>query len=283
MAFTYTSIPVLLTIAGSDSGGGAGIQADLKTFASLGGFGTSAITAITAQNPDGVTAIQAIDAAVVAAQIDAVGSYFAVSAAKCGMLFSAEIIEAVAPAFGKLRTSRESPTGAGLPPLVVDPVMVATSGAKLLNDDAIEALQSKILPLAALVTPNMGEAAILGGCACETEADLETAARAIYDRFGVPVLVKGGHLRDAEDVVDCYFDGEDVYENRELFMHGINTHGTGCTLSAAIAVYLHRGLPLLDAVSEGRNYLHNAMAGGVPVGREVFLNHQFGPIPLELV
>jgi hydroxymethylpyrimidine/phosphomethylpyrimidine kinase len=283
MALNYTSLPVMLTIAGSDSGGGAGIQADLKTFAALGAFGTSAITAITAQNPAGVTAIQAIEPAVVAAQIAAVGAYFAVGAAKTGMLFSAEIIEAVAAAYPALRTSPQNPQGGDVPPLVVDPVMVATSGAKLLNDDAIGALERRILPLATVVTPNMDEAAILSRRSVEREADLEPAARAIYDRFGVAVLVKGGHLKGVEEVVDCFFDGSDAFDYRGPYMSGINTHGTGCTLSAAIAVYLMRGMAPLDAVGAGREYLRGTMAGALPVGREVALNHGFRPLPLELI
>ena len=283
MAMTYKSLPVLLSIAGSDSGGGAGIQADLKTFAALGTFGTTAITAITAQNPDGVTAIQPIDASVVAAQIAAIGEYFAVGAAKTGMLFSAEIIEAAAAAYRSLRPAPEAPGGRRLPPLVVDPVMVATSGAKLLNDDAIGALERHILPLATVLTPNMDEAAILSGRRVETEDDLEAAARAIYDRCGVAVLVKGGHLKGVEEVVDCCFDGRDVYEYRAPYMRGINTHGTGCTLSAAIAVYLMRGYGAVDAMSEGREYLRKALAAGVPVGRAVALNHQFEPQALEMI
>ncbi|HKI97938.1 MAG TPA: bifunctional hydroxymethylpyrimidine kinase/phosphomethylpyrimidine kinase [bacterium] len=283
MAFNYSSLPVLLTIAGSDSGGGAGIQADLKTFAALGAYGTSAITAITAQNPDGVSAIQGIDPPVVAAQIAAVGDYFSVGAAKTGMLFSAEIIEAIAPAYAKLRTVPQAPQGEGVPPLVVDPVMVATSGAKLLNDDAIGALEKLIVPLATVLTPNMDEAALLSQRTVESEADLEAAARAIYDRFGVAVLVKGGHLKAVDEVVDCFFDGQDAYEYRAPYMSGINTHGTGCTLSAAIAAYLMRGYPPLEAVGEGREYLRKTMADALPVGRDVALNHGFGPLRIEMI
>jgi hydroxymethylpyrimidine/phosphomethylpyrimidine kinase len=279
--FTYAYLPVMLTIAGSDSGGGAGIQADLKTFAALGTYGTSAITAITAQNPEGVTAIQGIEPAVVGAQIDAVGGYFSVGAAKTGMLFSTEIIEAVAAAYPRLRTSAQSPQGARVPPLVVDPVMVATSGAKLLNDDAIGALRERILPLATLVTPNMDEAALLSGREVTREEHLEPAARAIHDRFGVPVLVKGGHLPNAEEVLDTLFDGADLYVYRAPRMAGVNTHGTGCTLAAAIAVYLMRGYGVLDAVNEGREYLTRTFANAIPVGSAVALNHNFAPLPLE--
>ena len=281
MAFNYNSLPVMLTIAGSDSGGGAGIQADMKTFAALGTFGTTAITAITAQNPEGVTAIQAIEPPTVRAQIEAVGNYFTVGAAKTGMLFSTEVIEAVAQGFASLKAPEGAP--GGRPHLVVDPVMVATSGAKLLNDDAIQALETHILPLATVITPNMDEAAILAQRTVETEAHLEEAARAIFDRFGVPVLVKGGHLKDSSEVVDCIFDGEDVYEARDDFLDGLNTHGTGCTLSAAIAVYLFRGFGLVDAISEARHYLRETMMGALPIGRSVALNHQYAPRPLEMM
>lgn len=283
MAFTYGSLPVLLTIAGSDSGGGAGIQADLKTFSALGAYGTSAITAITAQNPEAVTDIQAIEPDVVAAQIAALGDYFDIGAAKTGMLFSTGVIEAVADAYPSLRASPQRPGGAGAPPLVVDPVMVAASGAKLLSDDAIGALEKKILPLATLITPNMDEAAILADRKVKLARDLEPAARAIYDRFGVPVLVKGGHLTGVKKVVDLFFDGNEVQAFRGLYMSGINTHGSGCTLSAAIAVYLMRGYPMVDAVAEGRVYLRQTLSNGLPVGRAVVLNHQFAPVPLEMI
>jgi hydroxymethylpyrimidine/phosphomethylpyrimidine kinase len=280
MASSIPSLPVALTIAGSDSGGGAGIQADLKTFSALGAYGTSALTAITAQNPSAVTAIQPIDPEVVAAQIKAVGDYFTVGAAKTGMLFSAPVIEAVAEGFRALRDGRPGAPGQGPPPLVVDPVMVATSGAKLLNDDAIGALKERILPLATLLTPNMGEAALLSGRTVETEAHLEPAARALYDRFGVPVLVKGGHLRTAAEVVDCLYDGREARFFRDRFIPGLNSHGTGCTLSAAIAVKLLQGRPLAQAVAEGRHYLQETLARARPVGRETLLNHFFAPLPL---
>lgn len=283
MAFQYGHLPVMLTIAGSDSGGGAGIQADLKTFAALGTYGASAITAVTAQHPAGVSAIAAIDPPVVAAQLEAVGEYFAVGGAKTGMLFSAEVIEAVAGAFSALKAPDGNMQNLERPPLVVDPVMVATSGARLLADDAVGALESRIIPLATLVTPNMDEAAILAGREVSAEAHLEPAARAIFERFGVAVLVKGGHLTDSEDVVDVLFDGREATEFRDPFMHGVNTHGSGCTLSAAIAVYLMRGLPVRDAVSEGRYYLRRAMGGALPVGRAIAINHAFAPVALEMM
>ncbi len=260
---------MLLTIAGSDSGGGAGIQADLKTFAALGGYGTSALTAITAQNPDGVTAIQGIDPAIVAEQIRQVGRYFPVAAVKTGMLFSAAIVAATAEALAELP---------GRPPLVVDPVMVATSGAKLLQDDAIAALCERILPRAALVTPNMDEAALLLGRKLTSRADLEPAARTLQDRFGTAVLVKGGHLTGSTEAADCLCsrdaDGNvAITWYSQPFVQGVNAHGTGCTLSAAIAAYLGHGVPLVDAVGRARDYLHAGLINAVRAGKARAINH----------
>ncbi|HEX7927671.1 MAG TPA: bifunctional hydroxymethylpyrimidine kinase/phosphomethylpyrimidine kinase, partial [bacterium] len=221
-----TQLPVMLTIAGSDSGGGAGIQADVKTFAALGTFGTTAITAITAQNPDGVTDIQGIAPRTVAAQIKAVADYFEIGAAKTGMLFSSDIIHAVADALEQIshKAAARRPVK-----LVVDPVMVATSGARLLKEDAIQALCDRILPLAAVVTPNMSEAALLAGMDVSTREHLEPAARALHRRFKVPILVKGGHLKGSDEAVDCLFDGAAVKFFSDRFLAGINAHGTGCT------------------------------------------------------
>jgi len=270
-------LPVALTIAGSDSGGGAGIQADLKTFAALGAFGTSAITAITAQNPSGVSAIQGIDPDVVAKQITAVSDYFVIGAIKTGMLFSTEIIEAVADSI-----SIGLATGANRVPVVVDPVMVATSGAKLLNDDAIGALQSKVLPLASLITPNMDEAALLADMTVEAVDHLEPAAHAIFDRYGVPVLVKGGHLQGESQTVDVLWDGKELRRFQTPFVKRVGTHGTGCTLSSAIAVFLLQGHSLAEAVDQGKRYLQNALSNSLPAGKETTLNHSFAPRPLSV-
>ncbi|MBI4081041.1 MAG: bifunctional hydroxymethylpyrimidine kinase/phosphomethylpyrimidine kinase [Candidatus Lambdaproteobacteria bacterium] len=282
MTLATDGVPIALTIAGSDSGGGAGIQADLKTFAALGVFGTSAVTAITAQNPEGVSAIQAIEPAVVAAQISAVMAYFPVGAAKTGMLFSTAIIGAVADALTAL--ARPAPAGTPLrerlPPLVVDPVMVATSGAKLLNDDAIGALCERMLPLGALVTPNMAEAELLAGRPVRVLADLEPAAREIARRFGVPALVKGGHLEGSREAVDVLWDGRRLHTFSRPFIQGVNAHGTGCTLSAAIAAFLALGRPLPEAVAEGKAFLHGALSGSLRAGRGLALNHGFAPRPL---
>ncbi|MDH4249409.1 MAG: hydroxymethylpyrimidine/phosphomethylpyrimidine kinase, partial [Deltaproteobacteria bacterium] len=210
-------------------------------------------------------------------QIRAVSAYFTVGAAKTGMLFSAPVIEAVVSAFQDL--SRGEAGGSyARPPLVVDPVMVATSGARLLNEDAIEALTRDLLPLADLITPNMNEAALLARRRVESLDDLDSAAKAIYQRFGRPVLVKGGHLKEALEVVDCLFDGKETRFFRGPFQPGLNTHGTGCTLSAAIAVMLMQGRTLADAVSLARQYLEHTLLHAVPVGRERLLNHQFAPL-----
>ncbi len=281
MTMKNPGLPIALTIAGSDSGGGAGIQADLKTFSALGVFGTTAITAITAQNPAGVTAIQGIEPDVVAAQIKTVMEYFPVGAVKMGMLFTTEIITAVADALEELLNE-----GGGAPagiPVVVDPVMVATSGAKLLNDDAIGALCGRILPLASLITPNLDEAALLAGIPVKESGDLEPAARAIQARFGVPVLVKGGHLPESETAVDILWDGREQHRFDSPFQSRVDTHGTGCTLSSGIAVFLMRGLPLAEAVALGKDYLNQALAKSLPAGRGTTLNHAFSPRPLEVV
>jgi hydroxymethylpyrimidine/phosphomethylpyrimidine kinase len=275
---TERSVPIALTVAGSDSGGGAGIQADLKTFAALGVFGTSAITAITAQNPDGVTAVQGIDAPVVAEQIRQVCSYFTVRGAKTGMLFSREIIDAVADVLQELGVTGR---GQGPFPLVVDPVMVATSGAKLLHDDAIGALCERILPRATLMTPNMDEAALLAGRPVVSPADQERAGRELFARFRVPVLVKGGHLKDSAEASDFFFDGVTTRTFTAPFLPGLNAHGTGCTLSSAIAAHLTLGVPLLDAVDAGKRFVHQALKASLPAGRGTALNHAFAPRPME--
>lgn len=244
------SIPVALTIAGSDSGGGAGVQADLKTFAALGVHGTSAITCVTAQNPRGVTGLQAIRVEMVRAQIEAVFAELRPGAVKTGMLFSAEIIRAVVDFFS---------TG-HRPPLVVDPVMVATSGAVLLKPSAIRALKGQLLPLAALVTPNLDEAEILVGRKLHSRADLRAAAREIHERFGCAALVKGGHLRSEREAVDVFFDGRTLTELCAPRVRGVSTHGTGCTYSAAIAAHLARGEKLSRAVALAKPFITRAIA-----------------------
>jgi hydroxymethylpyrimidine/phosphomethylpyrimidine kinase len=244
-------LPVALTIAGSDSGGGAGIQADLKTFAALGVHGTSAITCITAQNPKGVYGIQACSVEIVRRQIEAVFEELRPAAVKTGMLYSAAIIRVVADYLRRRQ---------GVP-LVVDPVMVSTSGARLLKPAAVEALCTKLLPLAVLITPNLDEAEILVGEKLASVTDLRAAGRVLYERFGCAVLVKGGHLRGLKEAVDIFYDGRRELLLSAPFIRGVSTHGTGCTYSAAIAGYLARGCALARAVERAKEYITQAIAG----------------------
>ena len=275
------SQPAVLSIAGSDSGGGAGIQADLKTFEALGVFGASAITCLTAQNPDTVAGIEAVSPDMVALQIKTVSAGFPVCAAKTGMLYSAEIIGAVARCVRACR----------IPNLVVDPVMVATSGARLLKDDAVEALGAELIPLAALVTPNVDEAEILCGYAIKTRDDQTRAARDIGERFGVACVVKGGHLlaRQGSKTSDsrCPTGGSEsasesfnpeteianvLYEAGRISTFTIarvdvaETHGTGCTFSAAVAACLGRGDLPTTAVRKAGEFVAGALSRARPVG-----------------
>jgi len=244
-------ISVALTIAGSDSGGGAGIQADLKTFASLGVHGTSAVTCVTAQNPKRVSGIEPCSARIVRRQMEAVFEELAPAAVKTGMLYSAPIIGVVAQFF----------RASGRPPLIVDPVMVSTSGARLLKREAIELLRTTLLPLATLVTPNLDEAELLTGQKLQAVEDLRTAARFLQKTFGCAALVKGGHLRRMKEAIDIFYDGKQELLLRAPFVPGVRTHGTGCTFSAAITAFLARGCSLSSAVWQGKQYITEAVAG----------------------
>jgi hydroxymethylpyrimidine/phosphomethylpyrimidine kinase len=255
-------LPVALTIAGSDSGGGAGIQADLKTFAALGVHGTCALTCVTAQNPKRVLAIEPCRPGMVRQQLEAVFAELPPAAAKTGMLYSTEIIRVVAEFF---RSSRNIP-------LVVDPVMVATSGARLLKPTAIKILCDRLLPLATLVTPNLPEAAALTGKALSDIEDLRRAAREIHRRFGCAVLVKGGHLPRAREAADIYFDGQTELLLTAPFVPGIRTHGTGCTFSAAITAHLARGSNLRNAVVSAKQHISLAIAKNQRSGKHSILN-----------
>jgi len=242
--------PIALTIAGSDSGGGAGIQADLKTFSALGVYGASAITALTAQNTREVRAVHAAPADFVRCQLDAVYEDLAVGATKIGMLGEASIIRAVAAGLRAHRAGN----------LVLDPVMVAKSGDSLLAADAEAALLEELLPLAELITPNLPEAGVLLGRAAPTdETGMRRAAEDLLSRGARAVLLKGGHL-GGERCVDLFCDGHRELRFESPRRHTANTHGTGCTLSAAIAALLARGLPLAEAVSAARDYLQAAIA-----------------------
>ena len=248
-------LPVAMTIAGSDSGGGAGIQADLKTFAALGVHGTSAITAITAQNTVGVTDVLEIPSELVVAQIDAVVSDIGVAAAKTGMLSSAPIIEAVSGAVRKH----------GITLLVVDPVMVAKGGARLLRDDAVDALRTLLLPLAAVITPNLPEAEVLLGRSITTLEERREAAEELVRLGARAAVVKGGHAK--EDAVDIYSDGQELIELSAARIDTPNTHGSGCTFSAAIAAYLALGLSTADAVRRAKAFISSAIEFSIEVGK----------------
>jgi len=253
---TRRTPPRLLTIAGSDSGGGAGIQADLKTFAAHGAYGMSAITALTAQNTREVRAVHAAPPDFVAAQIDAVFEDIGVDAVKIGMLADADLVRAVA---GRLRVHAE-----GIP-IVLDPVMISKSGAALLEDAAVEALREELIPLATLVTPNLPELERLTGRPVGSEGERRRAAEALAGERGPAVLAKGGHAEGAELVDLLFADGR-----WHRFVHPrietAATHGTGCTLSSAIAARLGRGEDLPQAVEGAIAWLHAAMAAAYPLG-----------------
>jgi hydroxymethylpyrimidine/phosphomethylpyrimidine kinase len=255
------NIPRALTIAGSDSGGGAGIQADLKTFAILGVWGMAAITSVTVQNTEGVTGVSDVPAEIVGAQIRSVVADIEVNAAKTGMLSSAEIIEAVADAVEEAR----------VPNLVVDPVFVSKHGHPLLREDAVDVLAKRMIPLATLVTPNLPEAAALAGFNVGSRDQMEDAAGAILDLGARAVLVKGGHLEDGR-ADDLFAVGDRVEWIEGERIDTPHTHGTGCVLSAAIAAYLARGSELGAAVRAGKAFVTEAIRHALAIG------HGIGPV-----
>jgi hydroxymethylpyrimidine/phosphomethylpyrimidine kinase len=246
---------IALTIAGSDSGGGAGVQADLKTFFRFGVFGTSAITAITAQNTLGVTRWSAVAVDLIRAQIDAVAADLRPAAVKTGMLADAAVVAEVAAAIRHHR----------LAPLVLDPVMVATSGDPLLEAGAVDTIRRELLPLAAIVTPNLDEAELLLGEPVRDVASMRRAAERLVREYGAKAaLIKGGHLT-TNRLCDVLFDGEwRFFEHSRI--ETTSTHGTGCTLSSAIAAHLALGAPLTAAVSASLDYVHRAIAGAPGLG-----------------
>ncbi|HUJ11288.1 MAG TPA: bifunctional hydroxymethylpyrimidine kinase/phosphomethylpyrimidine kinase [Verrucomicrobiae bacterium] len=247
---------IVLTVAGSDSGGGAGIQADLKTFHALGVFGTSAITCLTAQNPRRVSGVQALPPGFVAEQIDRVFEAFPVGGAKTGMLYAAGIVEAVADGFARRKFRK----------LVVDPVMVASSGAVLLKKNAIVALEKNLFPLAAVVTPNLAEAEVLWRQSIRMPSNVREAARALADYYDVPFLVKGGHLSRSKYAVDVLFDGREFHEFRAGVVPNVRTHGTGCTYSAAIAANLALGHDLVESILRAKRFITGAIRHALKVG-----------------
>lgn len=245
-----------LTIAGSDSGAGAGIQADLKTFAAHGVYGTSAITAVTAQNTQGVLSVQAVAAELVTAQIEAIASDIGVDAAKTGMLANAAIVEAVAAAVEEL----------DIPLLVVDPVMVAKSGDRLLDERGSYAMRAELLRLAFVVTPNIPEAEVLAGMAIRTDDDRREAARRLRALGPSAVIITGGHFQSA-DIVDVLYDGQQFVEFRAKRVEGRHTHGTGCAFAAALTAHLALGRSLHDAIPLAQAYVAGAIAHGLSLGR----------------
>lgn len=260
-----SSIKKILTIAGSDSGGGAGIQADLKTIAALGGYGMSVITALTAQNTTGVQGIFEIPVPFIEKQFDSVASDIGIDAIKTGMLAGPEIIAAVAKKIRKYKIRK----------VVVDPVMVAKGGSRLLASAAEEILKKELLPLALIVTPNIPEAERLSGIKIRTKKTVENAARIIYEMGAKNVLIKGGHRKG--EALDILFDGRDFYEFSSDRIKTGDTHGTGCTLSSAIAVYIAFGMPVRDSVAKAKDYVTLAIRNSLRLGKgHGPLNHMAG-------
>jgi hydroxymethylpyrimidine/phosphomethylpyrimidine kinase len=253
---TPPAVRTVLTIAGSDSSGGAGLQADLKTFGALGVYGTSAITAITAQNTTGITAALNLPADLVTAQIEAVAADIRLHATKTGMLGSAAIVEAVAAAIKDF----------DLPLVVVDPVMVAKSGHRLLDEDGVTALVAELLPCALVVTPNLPEAEVLSGRRIQSRDDARDAARRIRALGPSAVIIKGGHA-SGSDLVDLLFDGERFTELHAKRVDTTHTHGTGCTFASALAAFLALGRPLDDAAARAQAYVVEAIRHALPIGK----------------
>lgn len=250
------SISKALTIAGSDSGGGAGIQADLKTFQELNVFGMSAITAVTAQNTLGVHGVFPLTADAVVQQIEAIGSDLGADAIKTGMLFNSEIIEAVSDQIKRFNWSR----------VIVDPVMIAKGGASLLQDEAVEALKNHLLPLALVVTPNIPEAEVLTGMKVNNLDDRQTAAKILHS-YGVKnVVIKGGHADSEEQLVDLLFDGTEFSYFTSRRIDTKNTHGTGCTFAAAITAEVAKGKSIFDAVETAVDFIQEAIKEDIGLG-----------------
>ena len=243
-------IPIALTIAGSDSSAGAGAQADLKTFGALGVYGMNAITCVVAETPGKVSRIQDLDADIVREQLEVLLDAFPIAAIKTGMLYSAEIISVVA----KTLAARAVDV-----PLVIDPVMVATSGDALLQPDAIACYERELFPRAALITPNLDEAAKLLGESIRTITRMRTAGKKLLEKYRIPILLKGGHLA-GNRAIDLLFTGDRVVEFSAPFVRGVSTHGTGCTYSAAITAGLASGRSLEESVRRGKQFVTQAIA-----------------------
>lgn len=265
--------PIALTIAGSDSGGGAGIQADIKTFSALGVFGTSVITSVTAQNTQGVRGIQAISPEILRGQMNAVFEDFAIDAVKIGMLHNREAVRIVAESIQAFSPSF----------IVVDPVMISTTGSMLLDSNAIDRMVQELFPLATLVTPNLDEANYLTGITIRSVSDMEQAARKLQEAGCHSVLMKGGHLKD-QGMTDLLVIGKETpIRLTTSVIHTDNSHGTGCTLSSAIAAYLTLGNQLTEAVRLAKQYVTSALSAGSDVRTghgHGPMNHFFSPISL---
>jgi len=250
-------LPVALTVAGSDSGGGAGIQADLKTFFSLGVHGTSVITCITAQNPSAVIGIQEVNPEIVAKQLEAVFDGLNPASAKTGMLYSEKIINIVAGFFKERRFSN----------LVIDPVMVASSGAVLLKNEAIDALVQNLIPLGCIIMPNLDEASVFLKRKITSVEELRDAARELNQRFSCAVLLKGGHLRDLKEAIDIFQDGKTELMLKGTMVKNAQTHGTGCTYSAAVTAFLAKGYNLHESVIAAKKYITRTIAKSVKINK----------------
>jgi len=269
----------VLSIAGSDSGGGAGIQADLKTFCALGVYGMTALTALTAQNTQGVQAIQAIPSSFLKSQLQSIGDDLGVDAIKIGMLHTPEMVEVVAWAIDHYQWQH----------VILDPVMVATSGDRLINEETTEAIVKMLFPRVSLITPNLDEAGVLLGFMPQNENELIKAARQLQAMGAKAVLVKGGHLHGPE-VVDVYLSAEQtVLALKSPRIQSLNVHGTGCTLSSAIAAFVAQGQDLLSAVELGKAYITQAIEEGKDVKTGGLagayahgpLNHGFAPLVMK--
>jgi len=261
-AIQSKTIPCALTIAGSDSGGGAGIQTDLKTFALLHVHGTSVLTCVTAQNPKEVKAIQPVSSRVVFSQFQALNKGLKPMAVKSGMLFSKSIVQSVLRGLELLNPRF----------YVLDPVMIATSGAQLLQDSCIEVIQNRLIPKANLVTPNIAEAEVLLRRTIRGSAQAKASVRQLVDRYQVPFLLKGGHLPSRGKVIDYFYDGHTLNVMESAYIKGKDTHGTGCTYSAAITAHLALGASLESAVAKGKTFIAEAIEQSYRTGDHQALN-----------
>ncbi|PLS18000.1 bifunctional hydroxymethylpyrimidine kinase/phosphomethylpyrimidine kinase [Bacillus sp. M6-12] len=246
-----------LTIAGSDSGGGAGIQADIKTFQELGVFGMSAITAVTAQNTLGVQAVYPMTAEAVARQIDSIGEDIGADAVKTGMLFNAEIIEAVSVKIRQYQWKN----------VVVDPVMIAKGGASLLQNEAVYSLKKYLLPLIMIITPNIPEAEVLTEMHIHSDRDKREAAKKLYDLGARNIVIKGGHDDDPNESVDLLYDGSDFFTFRSKRINTKNTHGTGCTFSAAVTAELAKGSNVHESITIAKDFIQAAIEDQLSIGQ----------------